>query len=182
MMARNYKMIFVGGIHGVGKSTAARVIANEVGADVVTASELIREARRGVETWDAQKRVSAIQANQDLLVKAVAERVWQKPIAILEGHFTLQDSAGNVECIPISVFQELRPTLLVVLIDHPYEIATRLRARDGTDHSVAKLREMQELEVRHAETVGKSLGIDVVISRVEEVAAVTARVGTFSDR
>lgn len=175
-MASSQKTIFLGGIHGVGKSSAARLLSRKLGAAIVTASELIREARHGQRTWDAEKRATAIPENQRLLVRAFRGREWVESIVILDGHFTLRNTSGNLERISIDIFKALSPTLLVVLTGDPGEIASRLHERDGIDYSVELLEEMQRVEAIHAVMVGEALGVEVVMSRVEEIAALKSEI------
>lgn len=62
-------MIFVGGIHGVGKIYFCEQIKKSLGFDYYTASQLI-ERQRGVQ-FDIDKKVTNINSNQVLLIEAL---------------------------------------------------------------------------------------------------------------
>ena len=64
-------IVFVGGIHGVGKTYLGEPVAKTLGVRHATASQLIRE-ERGLQSWGSDKRVSDINDNQRALVSAMS--------------------------------------------------------------------------------------------------------------
>lgn len=173
------KVIFLGGVHGVGKSTLAKELATAVAGETISASQLIKEARQGNLTWDSEKRVSAIAENQKLLVAAFVGREWGSSIIILDGHFTLKDTTGEIERISLEVFEALSPLMLVVLTDNPDNIASRLEGRDGLQHDVSLLKRMQVAEKEHAQLVGVKLGVDVIEMSINGVDGLVDHIKQF---
>lgn len=106
-MLSQHKVIFLGGIHGVGKSTLASHLATALDGETISASQLIGEARQGNLTWDSEKRVKAISENQALLIAAFKDRIWSASVIILDGHFTLKNADGEIDRISLEVFQAL---------------------------------------------------------------------------
>lgn len=178
-MPSERKVIFLGGIHGVGKSTFARDLAETLGGETISASQLIREARNGGLTWDSNKRVSAISENQRLLVSAFQRRTWTAAVIILDGHFTLMNKEGDIERLSEEVFEALDPSLLVVLTDHPELIAARLEQRDDVAHDVAHLERMQDAEMQHARIIGDHLSINTLEAPMSDVLPIVQRIMDF---
>jgi len=165
-MSDNPLVLFLGGIHGVGKSTIAKRLASRLQVEVVSASQLIREARQGGKTWDSEKRVKAIPGNQEMLVRAFENREWNGPFVLLDGHYTLKNQYGAIEPLSPEVFAALSPVVLIVLTDKPDEIAARLKQRDGTTHDVSALAQMQTEEFSHAQRIGRKLDVRVIESPI----------------
>lgn len=170
------KLVFLGGVHGVGKSTLSNELAAALGGSAASASTLIKEARSGEVTWNSEKYVSGIQDNQRLLVTAVERRVREGLPFVLDGHFVLKNTAGEIERLAVDVFKALAPELLVILTDNPTNIIARLKQRDHVTHDAAALEEMQTAEKAHAQYLGKELGVDVVEIAVEDLANAVFRV------
>lgn len=175
-MPSERKVIFLGGIHGVGKSTFARELAERLGGETISASQLIREARNGELTWDSSKRVSAISENQRLLVSAFQRRTWSATVVILDGHFTLMNKQGDIERLSEEVFEALFPSLLVVLTDSPESIAARLEQRDGVAHDIAHLEQLQDAEMQHARKVGHRLAIRTLEAKMSDADSLIHRI------
>ena len=63
-------MIFISGVHGVGKSYFCNLVKESTGIDCFSASTLIRERKK--QGFPADKRVADIDENQLYLLAAVA--------------------------------------------------------------------------------------------------------------
>lgn len=150
-------LIFVGGIHGAGKSTFCRELAPIANARHVTAGELIRLASGGGVTTG--KAVNDVGQNQRLLLNAVEQLRPVIPAMLLDGHFTLIKSDFDVDAIPIEVFQALSPSALLLLTVNPIVARERLMRRDGKGYDLALLREHDRAERIHARGVSDALGV-----------------------
>ncbi len=160
-MISRRKIIFVGGIHGVGKSTVCKKLCDDIGGIYLSASKLIGAYRNKLllKNIDNGKLVADIDKNQDFLVKAVAENIEQDRKYLLDGHFTLLDSSGTIQTIPLSTFAGLMLTAAIVLTDDPVLIQKRLLLRDGAQYDLKLLESMQIQELSHAEHVSLNLKI-----------------------
>ncbi|HYO95965.1 MAG TPA: ATP-binding protein [Polyangiaceae bacterium] len=148
------RIIFVGGIHGVGKTTLCRAVAEEMGVTHVSASELVR-AGGGV-SEPATKVVSQIAANQAALIAALG--ALDDQVLILDGHFSLLTTESRIEAVPLSTFAAMEPVALVLVSGQTEDVRSRLRDRDGAEYDAELLSEFQDAEAAHAVRVGTALG------------------------
>lgn len=163
------KVVFLGGVHGVGKSTLAK-LCQEFGIEHLRASDLIKSAAHDAR-FDEKKRVKDIDGNQSILVTALRARTGSGGSYLLDGHFTLFSAQGTVEKIPVETFAAINPASLALLVDKPEDIVSRINSRDKTGHDSTQLSAMQEQEIQHARAVATSLGISLtVINSGDETA------------
>lgn len=156
------KVIFVAGIHAVGKSSSCKLVSDETGIPHYTASQIIREEKASAIS-DNSKLVADIADNQRMLIQGVT-RLLQNSNFLLDGHFTIRrKSDGNIEAIDVDVFSELRIGGLVLFIDKPEEISKRMFERDGVLLPVTTFHEHQEAEIAHAQLVASTLKLPIVV-------------------
>jgi len=162
-LSENPKPIFIGGIHGVGKSTICAKICAELNMPHLIAGDVIRKFKKtnSIHHVDQGKRVGNIPVNQDILVSALNKIVIDHSSYVLDGHFTLFDSSGAVHPIPISTFSAINPAIMFLVVDEPELIQSRLLSRDEETYCPKALGEMQDAEVDHASAVSKNLNIEL---------------------
>lgn len=150
------KCLFIGGIHGVGKSSLCGQSSKELGIGHHVASALIKRFK----DLDAglYKEVRDVGKNQESLISALAEFVADETY-LLDGHFVIKSQQSGLTKIPVDTFAALKPLALVVVMGDPAEAAERLRARDGKIVSSDWLSEMQAAEIDHGRTVGEQLHV-----------------------
>ncbi len=150
---------FLGGIHGVGKTTVCKELCLKMGFKYLSASEVIK--------WEdaTQKHVKDIKDTQIRLTQNLSQVVDVKNNYFLDGHFCLINSDGVSEPIPLQTFKDINPFCLNVLIADAGEIQQRLEARDGRRYDLGFLTDMQNAEVNHAEYVSQSLNLPLNIIR-----------------
>ena len=172
--AMSQPIIFVGGVHGAGKTTITRLLADTLGVAHVTAGTLIQEQHGGSETETIEvisKAVTNIQHNQKLLLQALEAR-WRQdattPI-LLDGHFSLFDPDGDVVVIPIEVFTAIRPTAILLVEAKHRTVHHRLLKRDTTAPSLATIVRLAWREREHATNVSASLATPMWILSGDEV-------------
>ena len=150
-------LAFVGGVHGVGKSTACVEVASAMGLRVHTASAVIRSERELPDS-DQGKLVADVKANQQLLIRGVRKLLAEGPgLQILDGHFALRTLHESIECIGVDVFDQLCVQTFVCYQDDPAAILRRLRERDAGSSTVAEIAALQDAEIRHAKLVARRL-------------------------
>lgn len=151
-------MIFLGGVHGVGKTSMCDEIPEKFGLKVISASAIIR-AERANPSPDSRTAVSNVGGNQGLLIRGVRRLVTDVPgNYLMDGHFALRTLAGKIEEIDANVFHLMGVNGLVCLVDDPNAIARRLAARDGESHEVDAIAQLQAAELGAAESVSRTLG------------------------
>ncbi len=155
-------MIFVGGIHGVGKTYFCNLIKEELGIKSYTSSQLIAVKRN--KNFSVDKLVSDIADNQILLVKAIEELRKNKEEFILDGHFCLLNTCGEIIRISYDTFQLLKPDTIILLTETPDIIAKRRFQRDGVVENVSEINAFQTAEKEYASEIAERFGIPFYIS------------------
>lgn len=150
------KIIFVAGIHGVGKTTFCKKKGFK---NVYIASELIKKYK----SLDG-KLTDKIPNNQDILVKAVKE-IKQEQI-YLDGHFSLLDLDEKIVILPFQLYKILGINEIILLTSKIFKIQERLKKRDGKIYSLDLLEEFQNSEIRQAKLVAQKLDIKLNIIEV----------------
>lgn len=156
----NSSMIFVGGVHGVGKSTICKKIFEPAGYKCVTASSLIATYKN---INDRSKRVDQIADNQTIMLKQLSITQKAAPRLALDGHFTLINSNDQIEPIDIDVFRKIGAHRLILIKGEPIEIASRLKDRDGKTWNITFIEKFQRHEEEHACRVADELKVPLEI-------------------
>ncbi|MEH2380607.1 MAG: ATP-binding protein [Nostoc sp.] len=151
------KIIFVGGVHGVGKTTLCKKIKSRFNIEHFSASNLI--ARENAEEHVRNKQVENIAENQDILVKAISKYLKNDNTYLIDGHFCLLNKDNEITKIPYSTYEGICPSAIILLVDEPENIYTRLSSRDSIKHNLALLRSFQEQEIYYAEYIRDKLNI-----------------------
>lgn len=159
-------MIFISGIHGVGKSYFCKKLKEITGVESYTSSSLI-EQRKKV-SFSVDKKIIDINDNQNYLLLAVEELKTKNSFFVLDGHFCLLDIEGNITRIPEQTFIDLKPEAIVLLTEKEEIIAERRMYRDGIEIDLAITRRFQEAEIGYAKEIAMRLGVPIKISKGAE--------------
>ena len=154
------KLIFIGGIHGVGKSTLCNKLACELKVPHFSASELITRAKTGLST--KSKSVANVAKNQDVLVTALDEFV-DAPSFILDGHFALFDVNKEVQLVPEETFASIAPIAMCVLTCDVKVVLDRIAARDGIQHDKSAYKALSDNELANAKSIAEKLNIPIFV-------------------
>lgn len=154
-------VIFMAGVHGVGKSYLGAPAAMALGITHCTASHLIKE-EKGLATWSVDKRTADLDDNQHALIQAVKKRRVDQDI-LLDGHFVLRNASGSLTPLEISVFDQLKLKGVVLLTNEPQVISDRLAKRDNNRADVASVTELAEAELSHARSVCIALNLPLLV-------------------
>jgi adenylate kinase len=156
-------IVFVGGVHGVGKSTYCRDISERTGLQWFMASDLIKAEMQSAIPVGSKVVVDPI-GNQELLLRGVRNRMSSYQVrAFLDGHFTLLNADGEIVAIDIDVFIRLGLERIIVIRDDAAAICSRLRERDGHDWSISKISAHQDAEINQAHEVATKLRIPILL-------------------
>lgn len=148
------KVIFVAGVHGVGKGSLCKEISSILGYPTYSASDLIRNEKNSA--VDHNKIAVDPDKNQDHLIKALNNLTVDKNLIIIDGHFCLQGPDTIIE-IPKAVFEEMQLVAIILLIDDPVEICSRLKSRDGKSLHLKTIQALQMREKVRAEHIATNL-------------------------
>lgn len=148
---------FIGGIHGVGKSTICRKICDELKLEYLSASDLIKwndmnEDIQNKKVWD-------ISSTQDRLIIGLENRIQKNKSYLLDGHYCLLNRENKIVNIPLDTFKLINPFSLNILLGDIIEIKQRLEKRDDRQYDQDLLAQMQESELDYAKYLSKALGI-----------------------
>ncbi|WP_024833859.1 ATP-binding protein [Ruminiclostridium josui] len=152
------KVVFIGGIHGVGKSYLCELLKEKTHLNIYSASELIRIFQK--DQTDINKRVPNINKNQDVLITAIEENVPENICLVLDGHFCLLDSNQNIKRIPYSTFEQLNIIAIITLVGEPNIIKNRLNLRDNSQYTENFISDFQDSELNYSKDVAKKLHVN----------------------
>lgn len=153
-------MIFVGGIHGVGKTYLCEKLKERRDLNSYSASLLISDLKQ--ELFTANKKIEGIRQNQDLLVEAVKQLKEQR-LYLLDGHFCLLNKEGEVTKIPNTTFENLAPKSIIVITNSIEQIAKHLINRDQSHYDLKLLEDFQNQEVEYATEISQTLKIPLLV-------------------
>lgn len=159
-------MIFVSGVHGVGKSYFCNLVKESTGIETYSASTLITAKKQS--EFSKDKLIPDIDDNQQFLLMAVNELKTFGKNFILDGHFCLLNASGEVQRISHDTFTMLKPDAIVLLTEKPEIIVSRRRERDRIDITAESVEQFQEEERRYAGEVAKNIGAKLFISNGAE--------------
>jgi len=172
-------IIFIAGVHGAGKTTVARLLAELLSASHVTAGGLIRETANPGDTvtvGTGNKAVPDVDGNQLLLLRGLdlhRARIGSTTI-LLDGHFALLDPSGAVIEVPFAIFEAIRPIAVVLVEVGDDVVHKRLVTRDGAAPSATTISLLAESERSAAVAVSARLGIPIWTVRGDAESGVTA--------
>lgn len=156
---KNREIIFVSGVHGVGKGTLCRKLVSIVDLVHLSASDLIRRRKE----LDKNKKVLNAVNNQEILVQELNALAQHKKL-LLDGHFCLIDTTGNIIKLPIELYERLNISKIILLKSEANTIYQQLLTRDSDDSglNVQNIIDIQEAEIQHAYHVAKNLNIPIL--------------------
>jgi adenylate kinase len=170
-------IVFVAGIHGVGKTSFCQLLANRLSLEHTSASTLIKRAKQ--QDLLHGKAVENVSANQDVLITALTRYHWSSPALLLDGHFCLLTTERKIQPIPLLTFRLMHPSSVILLVDEEEVIQQRLQERDQVTYPLDFLVDFQLAERNHAQTVCQELAIPLLTTtsdNIAEAAAFTQRV------
>jgi adenylate kinase len=152
---------FIGGIHGVGKSTICEKICTDLNIQYISASETLKWAE--INSNINNKNVANISLTQNRLITGLTERILNKNHYLLDGHFCLLDEYNKIVKVPFETFEIINPISIHVIIGDILEIKSRLELRDDRSYDYQLLESMQLTEIEYASELSNKLNIDLSI-------------------
>lgn len=152
-------IIFLGGVHCVGKNTLCSASLSDTNILALSASDVLRWSEISPKE---NKKVKDINATQDRLIEGLRKMVELDRKYVLDGHFCLLDKDGEVKRVPFETFRAINPSGIVVLTDSPSLIVKRLKERDNTKYTASLIDSFQQEEVAYAKEVANILSIPYI--------------------
>lgn len=174
MQSKN--IIFIGGIHAVGKSTFtnhARKIAPNI--ELLSCSALLN--------WEnpEDKEVEDVMSNQERLLSALNNVLDIDKPYFIDGHFCLLDQSHNIVPVDFAVIKSMNPRKVILLTERVEVIHDRLLKRDGKDYDLALLSEMAAEEQELAEKFSEQYDVPLIILQPGEYNKIDAFVKEFGE-
>ena len=146
-MKKNKNIIFIGGIHGVGKGTICENIADNNNVIHLSASKILKW--KDISSTH-NKLVNDLDSTQKRLINGLNSVIIEKNIYLLDGHYCLINSKGILEKIAEKTFELIDPQIIAIVIEEVEKIHERLIIRDGVNYSIPFLRDFQNMEINYA--------------------------------
>ena len=154
------KIIFISGVHGVGKTTLCKELADSLGILYVSASELIKKVNN--DAFYKGKLVPRILDNQTILLDELAKIEQRVPI-LLDGHFALFNSKFEVETIASETFQSIQPSAICILTGSLDLVVQRVAERDGIRPNESSYQALIDEELAHGERIANELKVPMYV-------------------
>ena len=152
-------IIFIGGIHGVGKGTVCKEIASKTDLIHITASEILKWNE--ISSSD-NKFVNNISSTQERLINGLKNLIKNDKQYLLDGHFCLLNSNGVPCKIDEETFDNINPKIISIVIDDIEKIVNRLEKRDKKKYDIKILNELQKMEIEYAKYLSKKYSIPYI--------------------
>lgn len=157
MNLKTSKIIFLGGIHGVGKGYISNKICSLLDVKYLSASDLIKWS--DISSDVKNKKVKHIPSTQEILINALSKYRMTKNNYLLDGHYCLLDSRARIKKVDIRVFKKINPVLFLIKTESPEIIKQRLEKRDDKNYNLSLITKMQEIELTYSNVLAKKLGV-----------------------
>lgn len=161
---------FIGGIHGVGKSTICQYICNKLGIEYLSASKLLKWEK--INKGSEAKNVKDVFNTQDRLIVALNHTVQQERSYLLDGHYCLLDTNNKVINVPLDTFRQIKPNSLNLILGEIKEIKHRLDLRDGKLYTYELLEHLQNSELTYARYLSKTLNIPLFVGNNQDYSTI----------
>ncbi|MGV3629786.1 MAG: ATP-binding protein [Bacteroidota bacterium] len=150
-------IIFIGGIHGVGKGTICKEISKITKLKHFSSSSILNWKEFSPDA--SNKRVMSIEQTQERLLKNLFHIKQNNINFILDGHFCLFNNFTSIKQIEVNVFKNINPSIIIVVVDELEKIQQRLLLRDNKIYDLEQLKKMQDIELEHSIQVANQLDI-----------------------
>lgn len=153
------QIIFIGGVHGVGKGHICQIIKSNVNIIHLTASEVLKW--KDISEID-NKLVQDINETQDLLIVNLEKIVEEDKLYLLDGHYCLLNKNGESERVPFKTFEDLNLSRIIIVFEDAKTIKKRLEIRDGKDYDLEQLNDFQNMEITYAKELSRKLNLPLL--------------------
>jgi adenylate kinase len=153
--------IFIAGIYGVGKSTFSKKVSKYFDIPNYSASDLIK--REVNETYIDGKHVRDKKHNQEVLIKNVNLINLDISRILIDGHLCIFNRNGEPETIPLEIFGNLNIELMILMIDNPSDIHTRMKSRDSFVYTEEQLASLQDEEIEQFNNIRMKKRIKTIL-------------------
>ena len=115
--------IFVGGIHGSGKTELCKKIQEKIDCVYLSASQLLKWSKK-------EKNVENVQENQRILKELLKKEMQDDKLYLIDGHFALWNKGYKCEKVPLTFFEDLNIKCILLVVENEDVIEKRLFVRN----------------------------------------------------
>lgn len=151
-------IVFIGGIHGVGKTTFCKKTLKRIGVKHYSAGHLIKSLNKELIN-NKNKKVVNINKNQNELVVAIDKYVEKVNLSLLDGHFCLLSETYEINDIPLNIFLKIPIRAIIILHDSIDNIQNKNSKRDGILYNSALLSSFQSRELEYSKYIAEELDV-----------------------
>ncbi len=170
MNNRLNNIFFLGGIHGAGKTTLGRILADNLGIEYLSASKLIKWNENN--TVEQNKKVFNIAETQNLLLNKLYKQVDPQKLYILDGHYCLINRLSQTEQIPEYIFKEINPICFILINESLKTIKRRLISRNYNQEFIETVYELSKHELKYANELSKRLNKGLIVSNSKDISII----------
>lgn len=153
--------IFVGGVHGTGKSSFCRQLKEHLMCEYVSASTLLN--------WKSKsKQVNDVPHNQAILAELLQSHTQDDVSYIIDGHFALWNKNNECELVPLETFSSINLDAIIIITCAPELIHKRLEDRDSLVYKLENITNLQTSEIKQAKYIAESLDIPLMIVNMDK--------------
>ena len=153
-------MIFVTGIHGVGKTTYCEMLSKAFGIPYYSAGKILTYV--GVQ-HESDKYVKDIAKNQKVLVNVLRAVKNEVNDFILDGHMSLINEYGKFEGIKIETFQQLGVTEIIYLLENASVVQKNLFNRDENMWTEEFIQKFIKYDLNYTQLVAEAINVPLHI-------------------
>lgn len=153
-------LIFIAGVHGVGKGYLCSFAKEEFEVTHVSASELIKN--NSELTFNSSKLTATPDKNQLILLTALKELTAKKQNILLDGHFALINKKGDVEALKTEIYEKMSLDGVILIEESDELIRERVMLRDKTQITY-NLEKLIETERKNATCITEKIKVPLII-------------------
>lgn len=144
--------IFVGGVHGSGKTELCKKIQEKIDCVYLSASQLLKWSKK-------EKIVENVQENQGILKELLKKEMQDDKLYLIDGHFALWNKEYKCEKVPLTFFEDLNIKCNLLVVENGDVIGQRLCNRNGINVSPEIIESISSLEKKHSKFIAEKLGV-----------------------
>lgn len=152
-------LLFIGGVHGVGKDYFSQHYLTPSGGYCRSASSIIKEWKK--EEFKS-KLTSDIDGNQEALLYGIGKLREQYYFLVLTGHLVLLDKQKEFVKVASQIFARMAPSIIAILTDDPSKIQEKLLDRDKISWNLDEIKAFQDMELQTALQLSQELKIPFI--------------------
>jgi len=151
---------FITGAYGVGKTSLCDKLKEILSVPYFSASELISVQNN--EAYGVNKAVKNKVENQNILKRAIEQKLLEHPTILLNGHTAIFKKDRTVDLLPIQAFLFFHITAIILLETTSDILLKHLNGRDNIIYSTDEISALTAAEKQQSRLISAELNIPLV--------------------